>query len=102
MIVIEREPFLGQSGTLFFWGWGGRQPNIYSTAIVRTKIKYKFEIQRFIFENRKINDVKTSLKKKPFTEKEENSKFCRYEWVGREIEGNSMLGSENLQKYDNF
>ena len=70
MIVIEREPFLGQSGTLFFWGgWGGRQPNIYSTVIVRTKIKYKFEIQRFIFENRKINDVKTSLKKKTFYRK---------------------------------
>ena len=101
MIVIEREPFLGQSGILFL---GGRAPTkfLLNGFIIRTKIKSKFEILRFIFENRKINDENTSFEKKHLTEKEENSKFCRYGLVGRVIEGNSMLGSENLQKYDNF
>ena len=100
MIVIEREPFLGQSGTLFLGG--SPTKFLLNGFIIRTKIKSKFEILRFIFENRKIKDENTSFEKKHLTEKEENSKFCRYGLVGRVIEGNSMLGSENLQKYDNF
>ena len=81
MIVIERGPFLGQSGTLFL---GERAPTkfLLNGFIIRTKIKSKFEILRFIFENRKINDENTSFEKKHLTEKEKIANFADMGWLG--------------------